>query len=145
MDTDLTYEDISLENMGKCQYERLPDQLLDDVPICVVRARSGRTGAAMHSACTHRALYVSQAHRVILQIDYHDRRGRLVRQFRARTPPVRVAGQAWRVGHVIVENFQASHTTEIFMQARELGESAAPEMLFEVENLPQAGQVAAAE
>ncbi len=130
MGTDLTYEDISAEDIDKFQYERQPDQSIGDVAHFVVRARPADPELAKESGYQYRDLFLRKDNYVLVRVDFYDTRGKFIKRMLAKGAPVNIGGQAWRVDHVVLENEKENHRTELIVNERVLGEDAVPKKMF---------------
>ncbi len=130
MGTDLTYEDISAEDVEKYAYERQPDQQLDGVDVFVVRARPSDPDLQKETGYQHRDLFLRKDNFVLVRVDFYDMRGKFVKRLLAKSEPVSIGETAWRVDHVLIDNEREQHKTELIVNARQTDEDAVPKNMF---------------
>ncbi len=130
MGTDLTYEDISSEDIDKYSYERQPDQEIEGVDLYVVRAKATDADLLKESGYQHRDLFLRKDNFVLVRVDYYDTRGKFVKRLLAKSEPVSIGGTAWRVDHVLIDNEREQHKTELIVNVRSTDEESVPKKMF---------------
>ncbi len=130
MGTDMTYEDLSVEDLSKHSYERMPDAKLDGEPVFVVRALPASNKIAQTSGYMHRDLYLDQKDYSLRRIEYFDKRGRLLKRLITLGNSSKVGKKGRRFNQWVIENVQARHRTEMHVQRRKLGTENVSKHLF---------------
>lgn len=141
MGTDLTYEDISSEDVDKYAYERQPDQQIDGVDHYVVRAQPSDPDLQKETGYQHRDLFFSKENFVLVRVDYFDTRGKFIKRLSAQTKPVAIGGTAWRVDHILIDNQRQQHKTELIVNARQTDEDSVPKKIFSSQYLAAKGHM----
>lgn len=130
--TDFAFEDLLPEQRDKFRYQREADETVDGVAYRVVSALPESEDVRRSTGYARRVLFVRRDNDVIARIDYHDRRGQLLkRQTLEDLAPVDGDGGAWRARVTTMENLRTGHATRVETTARRLEAEAAPEAAFQ--------------
>ncbi len=130
MGTDMTYEDLSTEDLGRYVYERMPDAKLDGRDVYVVRALPGNNEMAQASGYLHRDLYLDREDYSLRRIEYFDKRGKMLKRLVTVGQSSKVGRKGRRFNQWVIENVQARHRTEMHVERRELDVSRVSKHLF---------------
>ena len=90
--TDYTFDDLAYHDIDGADYERLPDEVIDSVPVFVVEA----TVTDTNTSKTHRSLsYLEQAHYVPVRVRYWDEYGVEIKELTAEVDSIQAFDTMW--------------------------------------------------
>ncbi len=110
MGTDYTFDDISWKSVEDADYQRLPDEELDGVPVYVVEVTMKPFVESQYS--TMRA-WIEQKHYVPLRGLYRDENGVEIREMRAPAASIREFNGTWVAGESTMFNLKEKTSTRI--------------------------------
>ena len=130
MGTDYTYEDMISDSRDNYYYERLADKIdSKGTPLFVIKSTANKAKTAKESAYSHRVIHIRKDIFFITQIDYYDKRSRLIKT-QYNDDLINIDGQLWRADKSIMDNVKKNHMTIITITSREFGGDSAPNKVF---------------
>jgi len=129
MGTDYTFEDLASETRDNFDYQRLPDEPLNNIPYFVIKAAATEPQLKKETGYAFRKLWISQAHFLVTRVDFFDKRERLIKR-QLSFNPVHIKAQIWRHTRTEMEHFKNQHKTITTVRSRSFESSAVPERNF---------------
>jgi len=129
MGTDYTFEDLASETRDNFDYQRLPDERLNNIPYFVIKAAATEPQLKKETGYAFRKLWISQTHFLVTRVDFFDKRERLIKR-QLSFDPVHIKAQVWRHTRTEMEHFKNQHKTITTVRSRSFESSAVPERNF---------------
>jgi len=129
MGTDYTFEDLATEERDKFSYQRLADEQRDKVPLFVIKALPIDATLQKESGYAFRKLWVTQDTFMVMQVDFFDRRERLIKR-QLNSEAVQINDILWRHNRTEMNHFQHKHQTITVIRSRRFDSDSVPEKAF---------------
>ena len=117
MGTDFAYEDLRSENPDVHRYTLVGSETVDGRDCLVIEAVPATEKEAANSGYSRRKLWLQKDTLVTLKREYYDKQGRLSK-VELRRKPVQVAGDAWRVDEIEMQDVQNGTKTILLVERR---------------------------
>lgn len=117
MGTDFTYEDMQSEELEHFKYKLLKTEKLDRKWCYKVEARPKTESKKRESHYSKRILWIHTKHFYTIQTNFYDKRGRYVKQMKARKFK-NVGGKLWRPDESVMINKKLKHKTVVKVTKR---------------------------
>ncbi|MGB0712655.1 MAG: outer membrane lipoprotein-sorting protein, partial [Gammaproteobacteria bacterium] len=134
MGTDYTYEDLVSESRDKFAYERQDDETLDGNATFVVVATPTDADVKKETGYKFRKMWIRQDIFFIVQVEFHDRRGRLIKR-QVSEGLENVEGSAWRAGRNVMTHLTNKHQTIVEVIERSFDEAKVPARNFKQQTI----------
>ena len=117
MGTDFAYEDLRPESLGANRYALVGTEAVEGVECLVIEAVPATERQAADTGYGKRKLWLRKDTLVTVKREYYDKQGKL-EKIEARRKLVNVAGSAWRVDEVEMQDVRNGTKTILAVEAR---------------------------
>ncbi|MDJ0837747.1 MAG: outer membrane lipoprotein-sorting protein [Acidobacteriota bacterium] len=121
MGTDFAFEDLRVENLEKHTYNLLETKSLDGKECWLIEAKLKEKKELRTSGYSRRVLWIRKDIYYTAQIDYYDRRKKLVKVLR-NEDPVKLEGTVWRSNNFVMENLKTKGKTAMVVKERRVNQ-----------------------
>ncbi|MFQ6084073.1 MAG: outer membrane lipoprotein-sorting protein [Candidatus Aminicenantia bacterium] len=111
MGSDFAYEDMGTEEMGNYDYRLIKTEILDGVKCYVIEAVPNNDKEKKESGYSEREIWIDKDNFVGVQIKYYDKKGELLKIFKASDIRLIDGTNKWRAHRMEMENIKTSHKT----------------------------------
>lgn len=130
MGTDFTYEDMDPDNIDDYAYRLLGSEELDGSVCYLIEAVSADEKKERSSGYGKRKLWIRQDIVFTIQIEYFDRKGRLLKR-QKNTELTNIRGDIWRAQRSFMDNTAKNHQTIAQVVQRDIDAEIPDEMFSE--------------
>jgi len=129
MGTDYTFEDLASDSKDNFDYQRLPDETIDNNNYFVIKSVVIDPSLKKESGYGYRQFWIKQQNYFVTKIDFYDKRERLIKR-QENSELVKIKDQVWRANKTTMEHFRNKHKTISFVESRSFDENDVPEKSF---------------
>jgi hypothetical protein len=109
--SDFAFEDLRPEEMADFTYTLLREEALDGTPAYVVEAVPATEERKKESGYGRREIWIRKDNFVIVRVDFYDRQGEALKEFRASEIRPVVGSRSWRAHTMEMRNRKTGHAT----------------------------------
>jgi outer membrane lipoprotein-sorting protein len=109
--SDFTFEDLRPERIDEFSYRVLREETVDGSAAWVVEATPASAQSRKESGYGRREIWVRKDNFVIARVDFYDRAGELMKEFRASDVRPVSGSKSWRAHRMEMRNRKTDHST----------------------------------